>query len=406
VFRFKKENTMNAKKSTQTRCTDKPKLPKKNFPLTVHPSGQFSKKRRGKIYYFGSHADPQAALEKFNHSWSFILAGQPVPPMGQEFLTVGEVCNRFLEDCESKVDAGERSRATLEGYIRTAQTVAKFLGKQTPVESLTPDRFAELRKHLADGVGMKTLEGRIAETRAIFNHADKNGLLERSPRRLWGTQFDKPGKLALKKAKKADPKSNGKSLTAKQIRGLLDIANQQLKAMILMGVNCGFGNTDCGQLCIEDLTDDGFVQLTRSKTGIDRRCPLWKETQAALADVIGDRESGLVFRTRWGASWEPKTVESKNGKLYHDDAISKEFGKLKRKANIVGRGIGFYSLRHMFQTVGDASRDFVAVSFLMGHSDGSMASHYREFIPDDRLTTVTDTVRQWLFGDAVEGGAK
>ena len=105
------------------------------------PMRTMDKKMQGKVYYFGPWADPQAALAKFNHSWSFILAGQPVPPMGQDVLTVKEICNQFRQDCEAKVDRGERSRATLTGYIRTANLFAKLVGKLTPVESLKSERL-------------------------------------------------------------------------------------------------------------------------------------------------------------------------------------------------------------------------------------------------------------------------
>ena len=136
----------------------------------------------------------------------------------------------------------------------------------------------------------------------------------------------------------------------------------------------------------------------RTKTGSDRRCPLWKETQDALAIVIGDRTEGLVFRTKFGATWEPQEVESKNGKQYHNDPIAKEFAKLKKGAGIVGRGKGFYCLRHMFQTISDETKDFVPVWSIMGHPNNSISGHYREFIPDDRLHAVADHVPVWLSG--------
>ena len=35
---------------------------------------------------------------------------------------------------------------------------------------------------------------------------------------------------------------------AAQLRKIIDKADQPLKAMILLGINCGFGNHDCGTL--------------------------------------------------------------------------------------------------------------------------------------------------------------
>jgi integrase len=65
------------------------------------------------------------------------------------------------------------------------------------------------------------------------------------------------------------------------------------------------------------------------------------------------------------------------------------------------RGFGFYTLRHVFRTIADASRDPAAIDLIMGHADPSMGAHYRERIDDARLTAVADYVRNWLFGDPV-----
>ena len=61
-------------------------------------------------------------------------------------------------------------------------------------------------------------------------------------------------------------------------------------------------------------------------------------------------------------------------------------------------GLGFYALRHVFETVAGDSRDQVAVDAIMGHARDDMASVYRERIDDSRLLAVTEHVRKWLFG--------
>jgi integrase len=81
------------------------------------------------------------------------------------------------------------------------------------------------------------------------------------------------------------------------------------------------------------------------------------------------------------------------------DPLSQRFRKLLKMLGINGRrGLGFYTLRHVFETIGGESRDQVAVNAIMGHVDSSMAGVYRERISDERLRAVTDTVREWLFG--------
>ena len=63
-----------------------------------------------------------------------------------------------------------------------------------------------------------------------------------------------------------------------------------MKAMILLGINCGFGNADCGNLPVAALDLDGsWVDYPRPKTGINRRCPLWPETVEALRVAFAKR---------------------------------------------------------------------------------------------------------------------
>jgi integrase len=168
--------------------------------------------------------------------------------------------------------------------------------------------------------------------------------------------------------------------------------------MILLGINCGFGNADCALLprSVVDL-DAGLIDFPRPKTGIPRRCPLWPETVQALKDALATcprpkqaEHAELVFVTRCGDSWHKDTP---------DGPISREMGKLLRRLGINGRkGLGFYTMRHTFRTVADESKDQPAVDFIMGHEVPHMSSIYRETISDERLRAVAEHVRRWLFG--------
>jgi integrase len=82
-----------------------------------------------------------------------------------------------------------------------------------------------------------------------------------------------------------------------------------------------------------------------------------------------------------------------------DSSAVNDAKKQKRKppAKIYRPGVGFYALRHTFETIGGESRDQVAVNHIMGHADSSMAGVYRERISDERLRNVVDHVHQWLF---------
>jgi integrase len=185
--------------------------------------------------------------------------------------------------------------------------------------------------------------------------------------------------------------------TADEVRRMIDAAPVNIRAMLLLGINSGFGNSDCGKLPLSAVDlDAGMIDFARPKTGIPRRCALWPETVAAIREALENRptpkkpeHAGLVFVTRCGDSWHTGTP---------DGPLSRETGKLLRRLGINGRKrLGFYCLRHTYRTVADDSKDQPCVDFCMGHEVPHMSSVYRETISDERLRAVADHVRAWLF---------
>ncbi len=63
------------------------------------------------------------------------------------------------------------------------------------------------------------------------------------------------------------------------------------------------------------------------------------------------------------------------------------------------KGWGFYTLRHVFQTIGGQTRDKDAVRAIMGHAEAAndmSAVYTEEPVDDKRLLEVTNHVRKWL----------
>src|SRR5215831_3317232 len=73
----------------------KPAKPYPEFPLTAHPTGRWCKKIRGRIHYFGSWADPDAALAKYLDQKESLHAGRISRP-DPNALTIKDLCNQFL----------------------------------------------------------------------------------------------------------------------------------------------------------------------------------------------------------------------------------------------------------------------------------------------------------------------
>jgi integrase len=383
--------------STASPPQDKPAKPAKpypDFPLTPHPAGYWCKKIRGKLHYFGPWGDPDGALAKYNEQKEDLHAGR-TPRLEADAVTVKQLVNDFLHAKQQAVDVGELARLTWGDYKTACDEVVAAFGKSRLLTDVGPDDFAKLRNKLAHKWGPQRLSKMIQFVRCVFKWAYDSGVLDRPVR--FGPGFKLPSKKVMRLHR---AKNGPKLLTAEEVRRLLAAAGTQLKAMILLGINCGFGNADCGNLPQAALDlERGIVDYPRPKTGIARRAALWPETIGALRDAMTKRpepkkqeHAGLVFLTRCGDSWHTGTT---------DGPLSREFGKLLHKLGINGRyRLGFYTLRHTFRTVADEAKDQPAADYIMGHEAPHMSSHYREGISGERLRVVGDHVRAWLFADA------
>ena len=390
-FKTTKRNSTTPAATPAKKKPTKPDKPYKDFPLFPHDCRQWAKKVRGKMHYFGSWDNPTAARDKWLREKDDLLAGRTPRAFDQNAMTVKQLCDLFCESREAKVDTGEITRRHFDDLRKTAIDVAEHLGKNASVEQLRPSDFAKLRSSFAKGVNLRTLDGRVARARAIFNHADKNGWLDVPLNKLWGTEFNKPDKNAIALQKEDDV---AQLFSREEIVALLEHAGDEMKAMILIAANSGLGNTDVAMIEQKHIVD-GWLLKRRQKTGKKRRIPLWPETLKAIADVLAsrpghkdDNDSGMVFITKYGNNWVPTS---------NANPVSQEFKKIAKAAKIKGKRKSFYTLRHTFQTVGDETKDFVAVKALMGHVDGTISDDYREQISDDRLRAVTDHVHDWLF---------
>lgn len=380
--------------STTRASSGKPAKPYDNFPLFPHASGQWAKKIRGKMHYFGKWDDPDAALASYEKQKDALHAGRKPRP-DADAVTVKDVVNAFLNHKKALLDAGELSPHTWAKYKTAADEVIAAFGKSRLVANLDPQDFASFRNRMAKKWGVYRLGDMIQHVRSVFKHGHDSGLLPLPVR--FGPGFARPSK----KAQRLHRAEQGPKLfTASEVRKLIDGAGIQLRAMILLGINAGFGNTDCANLPLRAVDlDKGFIDFPRPKTGIARRCILWPETVAALRDALAKRhepkseeDAGLFFITFRGQSFQASEK---------DRPIAQVMAWLLRKLGINGRkGLGFYTLRHVFRTVADESKDQVAADYIMGHETGNMSSVYRETISDERLRAVADYVRKWLFPSA------
>ena len=368
----------------------KPAKPYHDFPLFPHATKRWAKKIRGKLHYFGPWSEPDAALNKYLDQRDDLHAGR-VPRVSGETLTVRDLCNRFLTVKEQQRDSGDITGITFADYLRTCAAIVNSFGKTRLVDDLAADDFESLRSSLAKQYGPHRLGNTVQRIRSVFKYSYDAGLIDKPVR--FGPAFKRPSARLHRLHRQ---KNGARMFAPADLRKIIETADQPLKSMILLGINCGFGNNDCGTLPLSALDlKTGWVNYPRPKTAIERRCPLWPETVATVKDAITKRptpklleQASLVFITKYGAAWAKKT---------EDNPITKEMRKLLDELMLYRRGMGFYALRHTFETIAGECRDQVAVNHIMGHADASMAGAYREHISDARLRDAVNVVRAWLF---------
>jgi integrase len=361
--------------------------PREDFPLTAHRgSGQWCKKINGHMHYFGKLDNPEAAEKRYDAERADLEAGRTPRPVE---VTTGRVdvafaCNSFLNAKRQRVESGEITDRTWQELRQTCELLTKAFGRDRMVSDLRGSDFETLRSRLSRRIGPVRLANEVQRVRSIFKYALAEGLIERPVQ--FGASFVRPSKRIMRVTR---ANRGPRMFTPEQCRLLVSEASPSLKAQILLGLNGGFTSRDCGTLPRKAIDlKTWFIDYARPKTGVQRRIPLWPETTAAIKATAADHGE-LAFLTERGTSFAKGTGGN--------DPIGLSFRRLLERLDLQRAGLGFATLRHVFQTVAEGSRDFPSVKAIMGHVDDSISETYRETISDERLRAVVDCVRAWLF---------
>lgn len=394
-----------SKQNRARRRPSKQQKPYRDYPLSWHPSGQWCKRIKGTLYYFGS--DAEKALERYLRERDWIVAGKTPPPIevaDADGLRLRRLLNEFLNAKRRAVDAGEMTERSLVDYKRTAKLLVQFFDANRLVADLRPRDFEDLKRwFVRRKLRVTTIVGEVTRVKAIFRYGHAAGLLP-TPM-IFGVEFKRPPQRLLRQQRNQRPKL----FTAEEIRKILDyladveglkadaaISRRNLRAMVLLGVNVAFGPSDAVQLEWRHVDlNQAIVDFPRPKTAIPRRAALWPETVAALELVrsfrpINTEHPNVFLSAKWKAPM---------GKGATASPVTREFTKTLKALGLHVEKRGFYTLRHVFRTVSDSSLDLAAIKQIMGHaSDTNVSGLYLHGVDDDRLRRVAEHVRSWLFG--------
>ncbi|MSR55054.1 MAG: hypothetical protein EXS09_17455 [Gemmataceae bacterium] len=429
------------RKPRSRKANGRPKKPYAEFPLYAHLLGYWSAKVKGTIRHYGRwgrvvkgvvtplpyEAGWQQALTLYKaqvddhklgrDSRKKMVNGEVTDSEAAGFR-VKDLCNRFRDAKKRKLDNGRLSHRSFAEYEQTTTRLYRVFGGEKLVDELRPADFETLLADISKTWGLVRIGNEITRVKSVFKYGVDNALITKLV--PFGSEFKKPDRKEMRKHRAT---SGGNMMEANELRKLLDalagnpvaVADEDgepqavtlspspaVRAMVLLGLNCGFGPTDCATLPREAVNlDAAMIDYARPKTGIERRCPLWPETVAALKAAIAERPEprqegvgNLVFLSSRGRQWI-------SGHAAHP--VTAAMIHAMKNVGVHREGCGPYTLRHVFRTIADEVPDRVAIDRIMGHADHSMAGHYRERIADARLVAVVEHVRKWLFPASPEG---
>lgn len=379
--------------------------PYPTYPLTPRGDGRFTKRIIGNLHTFGRSGDWRQALDEYLTVARQLHAGHKVSaPRAQlaHGVTLRQLIGRYLDARKADMNDGHLHPRTWADYRNILLAFGRFTGPALPATELSTehvDRWAAHLRHMK--TGPRRFNAARAHLFAFLRHCFAAPWLVSFPLGVGFKRAPKGKIRAVRKSRLVEPR---------HVRILIDAADPQLRAMILLGLNGGFGNTDCATLPRAAVDfDNGVIKYGRTKTGIARTVPLWDETRDALAVVFKRRaDDDLVFRTRHGNPWV-RTTFNKNGKPVPKDSISQAFADLlesvcdllaRQTLRDLYKGVGFYALRHTFITYANEVRDSDARRHIMGRKLAGLDDDYVEsfFLP--RLKVVTDHVRTRAFAES------
>jgi integrase len=366
-----------------------------DLPLCRHTSGQWCKKINGKFYYFGT--DLEKALLSYSKSKENLRAGLGKIDDSPD-LPLHELADLYYDHKKQQVAIGEFSDRSLQEVKKTLVRLCGVMGRTSDPASWNQDAYQRIKVKLLEPVSRKKGTGGRGAVQKR-SHVTVNGDIRRIKAFLNWLRNSKylppaePGcalsEFSSRITRLERHQSSSGPLPASHIRSILSKCNVYFLPVVYLGINGGMGVGDISRITLDQLEDLPWLNCPRNKTGTPRRIYLWPETIKAIKASISRRKESshlsAALLTSHGTPWQ------------HDsqDAGTQMFRKARIAAKL--KKGSFYDLRRTFQTVGDETMDFPAVSFCMGHtpSASDMSSRYRQ-VSDERIKKVCLHIRSWL----------
>jgi hypothetical protein len=141
------------------------------FPLTLHPTRQFCKKIRGRLYYLGN--DKKIDLQRYLEQAAYLHSGKAVPPgKDTEDLSIRYLCNLYLEHQQTKASVGQIKTSRLYDQTILLRNFVRFVGPNRMASDIS---IAELKWDNLDLTNSRVIYPRGKTGIQEFDSMARNG---------------------------------------------------------------------------------------------------------------------------------------------------------------------------------------------------------------------------------------
>ncbi len=319
------------------------------------------------VVRIGSNINRTVAKEIAQVERGKILRGEAGIGKKRKDVSLEKATEEFLARAEAnlKPNTVRGYRACLKQISQSALFAGKRLGQITAwaVERYKQDR-------LKDGVRVR-VNRELATLKALFNHCGELGLYE-GENPVDGVDF------------LPEPKTRLRYLEPEEEAGLLEVAREPLRSVILVGIHAGLRiQAEALSLCWSDIDlKRGLltVQAAYAKNGTNRTVPLNSVLQGALARLQATAKGG-----------ERVFTSPRSGKPLR--SIRNAFELAREKAGL-GDDVTPHTLRHTFASrLAMAGVDLRTIQELGGWKTLALVERYSHLSPRHRAEAVERIVK-------------
>ena len=288
-------------------------------------------------------------------------------------LSLGDLHRRFLDSRMQDVKLGTLSAKRLDLIRLHTVYFVEWVGRNCKVKTLSASKVSEYFDHVRELCSTEKLahvtgRDRWNLAKAFLEWAYSSGFVDELPRSL-----QKKWSLGVQLR-------TIRTVDRSEIAVLLANASARLRLFILLGLNCGFTQTDLADLKRDEIDLEAeTITRKRSKTRVHEGVPtvvysLWPEVVSLLRTEV-ETKGVLAFLTETGAPLVRNEVGADAKMKNRTDSVALAFNRLAQKTGIQAT---FKTFRKTGSSTLETRADFAHFDDLyLGHSPKSIAQkHY------------------------------